>query len=199
MNKKMRVFLTIAAALVLVAASIGGTVAYLSATTDPVTNTFKTAKIEIELKEHKYVNGNLDMQNEVTTNEDYKLIPGATLPKNPFVRIKAGSEKCWVFVEVLATNTNNVVEYKLTDKWVKVDGAKAKTAGAVVYRYIEVVDASAAKVELQILANNQVTINKDMTEMPQGEVKLDFYAYAVQADHVAADDAWEVINPPTNP
>ncbi|MBQ4628238.1 MAG: hypothetical protein IJB44_04080, partial [Clostridia bacterium] len=86
---------------------IGSTLAYLFVSTDPVVNTFAYGDINIELKEHKYENGTLTSE-EVTANNTYKVIPGVTEKKDPFVRVKSGSEKCYVYVAV----QNSV---KLTD------------------------------------------------------------------------------------
>ena len=51
--KNMKKILVLAlAALLLVAVSVAGTVAYLTATTDPVENTFTAESIEIVIREH---------------------------------------------------------------------------------------------------------------------------------------------------
>ena len=65
-----------------VCVGIGGTLAYLFVQTDPVVNTFVYGDINIELKEHKYVNGALTDE-EVTANKTYKVIPGVTEAKDP--------------------------------------------------------------------------------------------------------------------
>lgn len=192
MNKKMRVFLTIAAALVLVAASIGGTVAYLKATTDPVTNTFTPASITITLTETFNTDTNNDGTNDSWTA---KLIPGSTPDKDPKVTVEEGSEKCWVFIEMLNTHPA-VVLPTLTNKWEKVDGVTPKTANATVYRYNSVVDASAADQVLQILADDKVTINPQLVDMPTEDVELTFKAYAVQSENLTvstAADIWGLI------
>lgn len=192
MNKKMRVFLTIAAALVLVVASIGGTVAYLKATTDPVTNTFTPASITITLTETFNTDTNNDGTNDSWTA---KLIPGSTPDKDPKVTVEEGSEKCWVFIEMLNTHPA-VVLPTLTNKWEKVDGVTPKTANATVYRYNSVVDASAADQVLQILADDKVTINPQLVDMPTEDVELTFKAYAVQSENLTvstAADIWGLI------
>ena len=68
-------------ALVLVIGCVaGGTVAWLVAKTDPVVNTFTYGNINIALAE--------------TTGEDYKIIPGKDISKDPKVTVKGGSEAC---------------------------------------------------------------------------------------------------------
>ena len=75
----------------LVGAAVGGTVAWLTSTTNEVTNTFTTSDISITLEE-----------TGIDTNGDksYKMVPGHTHSKNPKVTVAAGSEDCYVFVEV---------------------------------------------------------------------------------------------------
>ena len=59
-----------------VCVGIGGTLAYLFVQTESVVNTFAYGDINIELKEHKYVNGALTTE-EVTANSTYKEVPRA--------------------------------------------------------------------------------------------------------------------------
>lgn len=69
----------------LVGCAIGGTVAWLADKTEPVKNTFTTSNVDIELAE---------------TKDTFKMIPGWTIDKDPKVTVKAGSEDCWLFVQV---------------------------------------------------------------------------------------------------
>lgn len=66
--------------------AVGGTLAWLTDSTDAVTNTFTTSDINITLDEK--------------TGDYYKMVPGATLAKDPKVTVEANSEDCWLFVKV---------------------------------------------------------------------------------------------------
>lgn len=93
----MKKTLTLALAFVLVAAlAIGGTVAYLTATTGDVVNTFTVGNVALTLDEKDVTNPSGP---RVKANE-YKLIPGSEYEKDPTVHVTAGSEACYVFVKV---------------------------------------------------------------------------------------------------
>lgn len=83
-------------ALMLVAASVFGTLAYLT-DTDAVTNTFTVGKVDIKLDEADVnIYGEaIDDAERVAANE-YHLIPGHTYTKDPMVTVLAGSEESYV-------------------------------------------------------------------------------------------------------
>ena len=102
--RNRRIALTDCLMLVVMVASIGGTVAWLTAQTAPVVNTFTYGDIKIDLYEHEYDATKHELTNVVTKTgvNNYKIIPGVNLPKDPTVEVKAGSEACWLFVKVEA-------------------------------------------------------------------------------------------------
>lgn len=97
----------------LVGGAVGGTVAWLTATTQKVTNTFTTSNIQIELTETGATAGT-----ETTDQtKNYQMVPGWTLDKNPKVTVKKGSEDCYLFVKVTTTGKATIgnTEYGITD------------------------------------------------------------------------------------
>ena len=185
MNMK-KVLAMMLAVLMIMTATVAGTVAWLTVTSGTVTNTFTTGDINIELKEHKYENGALTAD-EVVANDTYKVVPGATEPKDPFVRVKAGSEKCYVYVcienNVQLDDDTVVASYNINgDEWVKIaeNGAKA------LYRFKAIVDASAEDKTCQVFS--QVTYDGSMiTKENIGQVKEDtivVQAFAHQSDYI---------------
>lgn len=70
--------------------AIGATLAFLVATSDTVTNTFTYGDINITLWENDYIPASnaLDTGKKVTSESDYKMVPGNTMPKNPTVTVK---------------------------------------------------------------------------------------------------------------
>ena len=114
-----KVMLIILALMLMIGATVGGTIAWLTAESDTVTNTFTVGSIEIDLWENEYdPDTNTLGKGEVETQDDYKIVPGATNPKNPTVTVVKGSEACWLYVTI----ENNLV----------LDGAAAGVIAAVV-------------------------------------------------------------------
>ena len=99
------------ACVLLVGGVIGGTVAWLTAKTNEVTNVFTTSDIDITLQEHTYDSDKDELTNTETTTgvDNYKMVPGWTIPKDPWVTVKGGSEDCWVFIKVAETGGNITV------------------------------------------------------------------------------------------
>ena len=172
--KKKLIALT-AAFLLVIGAAVAGTVAWLTAKTQPTVNTFTVGNIAIELKE---------------TTSDYKMVPGQTIAKDPKVSVTAGSEACWLFVKVEeSTNLKSFIDYTIDPSWTKLkDG--------VYYR--EVAAADTAR-EFSVLTNNQVTVKNTVTKADMDAIEkqtvaaptLSFTAYAVQKAGITdVADAW---------
>lgn len=96
-TKRKGLLLTLCAVL-LVVASVLGTMAYLTSQ-DTVTNTFTVGDVKITLDEAK-VDGNgqaLTGDNaKRVDNNSYKLLPGHTYDKDPTVTVLKGSEESYV-------------------------------------------------------------------------------------------------------
>lgn len=175
---KKKVLLIALAAILLVGASIGGTLAWLTAKTDTITNTFTVGNITMSLSE---------------TARTYKIVPGAEISKDPKITITAGSEKCYVFVKIdnnLKLTINNAETVVGTpnivaDNWKLIDGSTN------IYAYYggdtspKAVDASETEQILEVFT--QVTIDGDLvTETNIGSLKdktIKITAYAHQSDN----------------
>ena len=105
MKTKSKALLLTLCAVLLVAASVLGTMAYLTST-DTVTNTFTIGKVEIKLDETDVTNPNGP---RVKANS-YKLMPGTTYTKDPTVTVKAGSEDSYVRMKVTFNNAAALME-----------------------------------------------------------------------------------------
>ena len=186
--------------MVLVLAAVGGTIAWLTAESGAVTNTFTVGDINIDLKEHKLNSDNtLDDTQEVTANNNYKVVPGRTSPKDPFVTVAANSEKCYVYVTVennLVIGDKTVASVNIVDTdWVVVDTSKNKT----LYRYIgtqstgSVVDAMNAAVTLPVFT--QVTFSEsditkaNISQLNNKTIVVNAYAHQSENTTEAAADA----------
>lgn len=100
MKTKSKALLMTLCAVLLVAASVLGTMAYLTSQ-DSVKNTFSIGKIAITLDEAK-VDDNGEAQTNVprVKENSYKLMPGHKYDKDPTVHVEKGSEDAYIFVKV---------------------------------------------------------------------------------------------------
>lgn len=110
MKTKSKALLLTLCAVLLVAASVLGTMAYLTST-DTVTNTFTVGKVEIKLDEAKVNADGIPVEGaaRVTANS-YKLMPGNTYTKDPTVTVEAGSEESYVRMKVTFNNAAALME-----------------------------------------------------------------------------------------
>lgn len=104
MKTKSKALLLTLCAVLLIAASVLGTMAYLTST-DTVTNTFTVGKVEITLDETDVTNPNGP---RVKANS-YKLMPGTTYTKDPTVTVKVGSEESYVRMKVTFNNATEII------------------------------------------------------------------------------------------
>ena len=140
MKKKV---LSIVAVVLVLCCAIGGTLAWLTAKSDVVTNTFAPSNIKIELKE--------------TTGENYKMIPGYTITKDPKATVLAGSEECWLFVKIEKSgNFDQYLTYEPANGWEPV----AEETNV----YARKVTTAEIGTAYSVLLNNQVTVKSDVTE-----------------------------------
>lgn len=105
MKTKSKALLLTLCAVLLVAASVLGTMAYLTST-DTVTNTFTVGKVEIKLDETDVTS---PTGPRVKANS-YKLMPGTTYTKDPTVTVLKGSEDSYVRMKVTFNNAAALME-----------------------------------------------------------------------------------------
>ena len=197
MNKKTVALLM--ACVLLVGAAIGGTMAWLVDDTDPVTNVFTVGDINIDLKEHNYVpETNTVGDTEVIKNDNYLFVPGDTLPKDPFVTVKANSEKCYLFVRVSDDqNSYNgvdpIIHWSVQPKEIgnttKVDWKQFEVDEKLGKIYYCIVEKSENDQIWTILADNVVKVDekvtKDMVDHINGNKPvIKISAAAVQYDNI---------------
>ncbi len=179
-------------ALVLViGCSLGGTLAWLVDKTNTVTNTFTVGDINITLSE--------------TTGNDYMILPGVNILKDPKVTVEANSEACWLFVQVKEDNWpvfNGVrkADYQPADGWKPLD---EENHPGVYYRDVDAATAEKG-VAYGVLLNNEVTVSDTLTKAEINGIttkpQLTITAYAVQKEGVATvEQAWSIASTPATP
>lgn len=198
MIKKIAVMF--AAVVLVVAATIGGTLAWLTATSDTVTNTFTVGDINIKLDEKDIDDSTADADRD--TANAYKIIPGGTSEKDPTVTVLKGSEKCYVYVTVenqLVLGNTVVGSLNIeTNDWVQVATSGNKT----LYRYKEIVDALSAEQKLTAVFTT-VTYSSSITKenietLKDKKIVINAYAHQSEYTDQATADAeakiWADIN-----
>ncbi len=190
MKKKFLTAVVCIAVVVVFAA--GGAVAWLTAETKSVTNTFTVGKVAIELNETMNTDTGTDGVNDAWTAQ---LIPGKEYAKDPVVTVKAESEDCWLFVKFEEINApKNFLDYTSAldaNGWTKLTGV----AGVDNVWYREVKKTDDVK-SWHLLKDDKVTVNAENVtnkNMPTAEnaPALKYTAYAVQrAGFDNAADAW---------
>ena len=96
--KKTKAILMALCAVLLVAASVMGTLAYLTST-DEVVNTFTVGNVVITMDETDFDNSTPTAERDKANV--YHLLPGHEYVKDPIVHVDADSEDCYLFVEVV--------------------------------------------------------------------------------------------------
>lgn len=155
--KKTKAFLTLACALLLVVASVMGTLAYLTSTPDAVVNTFTVGdNVVIKLDEadvtelgvvEKDKEGNLLPR---VTENTYNLRPNHEYVKDPTVHVEGGD--CYVFIvvnnpisgiESTETGYTNINSQITANNWKEVTDVTLQN-GDELYIYAEGQDAKTA-------------------------------------------------------
>lgn len=174
--KKKTIALILSCVLVL-GCAIGGTIAWLTDKTAAIANTFTVGNVDIELTE--------------TTGENYKMVPGTTITKDPTVTVKDGSEACWLFVKVeKSTNFDEFMTYEMAEGWTSLT-----SVDGVFYREVP---SDAAVRSFRVLNKNTVTVKSGVTKEEMDALTnatrptLTFTAYAVQQQGFTdVATAWE--------
>lgn len=175
-------------AIILVVATVFGTMAYLTSD-DEVVNTFTVGNVAIKLDEAPVdVNGAAVSGARVKANE-YKLMPGHTYTKDPTVTVVDGSEKSYVRMKVTFNNASKIIAL-CTDPEYADSGLTGVENAYPLIRMVNFVEANAAKWD-GIIPDNMTD-----TEEMLGNTK--YFAYDAATDTltyyfyyketVAADD-----------
>lgn len=187
---------------------IENSLAWLSARSETVENTFTYGDINITLEEQ---DTNLDADDDPNTNL-YEMSAGAVIEKDPRISVLAGSEACYLFVKMEESGGNlhldgvdysfrDFLEYSMADGWLPLSDAGGEPIPGIYYREVE---GSTADVEFPVLLADCIRVKDSVSqEMLRGLADqealhaewpmLCITAYAVQRDHVdSALQAWNL-------
>lgn len=192
MKTKSKALILALCAVLLVTASVLGTMAYLTST-DKVVNTFTVGSVAIKLDETD-VDGNAGRD----TENSYKLLPGHEYKKDPTIHVDANSEDCFLFVKVeneikdieSKESGESVAAQMAAQGWVAVDEQHPDV-------YVKMKDGALQTVK----GGEDVTVFKTLTIAGSVDgTKLQTYsgkninvtAYAVQKDGFEQKSAAEI-------
>ena len=210
MKTKSKILLLMLCAVALVAASVLGTLAYLTST-DEVKNTFTVGKVQIKLDEAKAnADGSLVPDADRVKANSYKLLPGHTYNKDPMVTVLEGSERSYIKMTVTFSKAAELDEifkpngadmtsifngYNSTN-WIAKGNTEDNANNTRTYEfwYKEAVAAPDGDVALDALFDSITvpgTITNDQLKTIE-DMTITINAYAIQADGFgSADEAWE--------
>lgn len=194
MNRTRKILVLVLAVALISVISVSATLAWLSDSTQAITNTFTVGDIKIELKETWNKDTNGDNVNDAWEG---KIVPGSETQKDPKVTVKAGSEDCWLFVKITETNNAIAGTNNKYAAWTIADGWTEVAVGV----YARKVTGITADQNFEVLRGNKVTYSQDITKaqleaIGQNEPEITVQAYAIQLS-AAPDDAaaaWAEVN-----
>ena len=158
----------IAAIVLVIGCTAGGTVAWLVSKPDAIVNTFTIGDINATLTE---------------TKREFKIVPGVDIVKDPVATVKAKSEDCYLFVQLTEANWPTFTEAGSTTRKVKYDIAEGwtKVEDGVYYRVVTKKDTDQ---HFDVLKGNRVTVSNTLTKQEANDIadtpKLTVAVYAVQ-------------------
>lgn len=213
MNKMKKFALIAVCAALLVCVTIGATVAWLTAQSDEVTNTFTVGKVAITLDEAKVNENGVPVEDaKRVTKNSYKLLPGSEYEKDPTVHITAGSEPCIVFVEVkngiadietVCTNDIGTIDQQMSKNgWVALGDeypniycqAVIASDGSIIPKEVKAGD------ELPVFERFAISGNVDgATLNTYADKTITIKAYAIQYSETNAESAWNDLKPAATP
>lgn len=193
MKSKKKVLVTLLCAVLLVFASVMGTMAFLTDDAN-VTNTFAVGKVGIDMKEAPVDDEGKATSGDRVTGNTYQLFPGHKYDKDPKITVDANSEDCWLFItvdnkiadiEVAEADGDTVAEQLAKNNWTKMEGTN-------VYAYKEVVSAGETVPVFETFEIAGTVTNDQLAAYGvEGNNTIIINAYAIQEDGFAsAAAAW---------
>ena len=179
----IKIVALIAAIVLVIGCTAGGTVAWLVSKPAAIVNVFTIGDINAELAE---------------TATAFNIVPGVDITKDPVATVKAKSEDCYLFAKLTeenwpafteADNTTRKVRYEIADGWTKLEDG-------VYYRVVAKNDSDDQA--FPVLKGNKVTVSSTLTKenanadaiRKAGAPKLTVAVYAVQKAGMTTAEAW---------
>ena len=195
MKTARKVLVLARCAVLLVSATIMGTMAYLTSR-DTVTNTFTVGKVAITLDEKDEDNSTAGQDRDKSNS--YHLLPGTLVNKDPVVHVEANSEDSFIFVKVennisaiiakTAEGKDAVEAQILANGWTALEN----NAGVYYKSYTKTASVTDLKVFESFTIDNSVSNTTLATY--EGETIV-VTAYAIQSQGMTdAAAAWSTVS-----
>lgn len=173
MKTKSKALLLTLCAVLLIAASVLGTMAYLTSSAE-VKNTFTVGKVEIKLDEAKVNADGIPEEGAARVQANsYKLMPGTTYTKDPTVTVLNGSEASYVRMKVTFNNATEIIALCTDPEFAGDDPTGVENAYPLI-RMVNFVEANAAKWD-GIIPDNMVETGEMLADAK-------YFAYDKTAD-----------------
>lgn len=203
-----KVWATVLALTLALGCVAGGTLAWLTATTGPITNTFTIGDINISLSDTK---GTFNGNDTAVSTSATTYVPGQVIPAEPMVTVTKDSEACYLFIHI--KEDNNTLN---NDKVIKWDLWTAETRGTSAewkevpnhsgYYYRTVGKEKTSDAKYYIFKDSKLTVNSELSkEIINGQgfqnPTITITAAAVQRDNIPNESndevtaAWALLPP----
>lgn len=194
----------VSAAILLVVASVLGTLAYLTSSS-AVSNTFTVGNVGIQMLESKVnPDGTLASPAEKVDGNSYHLQPGVRYIKDPTIIIDANSDQSYLFVKVrndlrkveaihgedaedgVSGTYKTMFEQVIENGWIFI----GRTANANVYVYKNFIGKNGVTDDVEIFSEFMISKNADLSH--SGAAKVTLSGFAIQTNGFKPIDATEV-------
>lgn len=156
------------AVVLLVGGAVGGTLAWII-DSKSVTNTFTYGDINITLDETELDSSGQPTSNRTETgNDNYIMIPGQDVLKDPKVTVAAESEACWLFVKLeefggatidgVSYGFDKYLTYEVDSAWTALDATNYPGV------YYKEVSGSNSDQEFNVIKDNKLSVPGDVTK-----------------------------------
>lgn len=203
MKKAKKIVALLLCAVLLIGASVAGTLAFLTSKAT-VTNSFTVGKVVLgedgkagldEAKVDEY--GVAVTPAARVTENTYKLIPGHTYIKDPTIHVGANSEACYLFVKVengianieAATATGDDPYTKIAEQ-VVANGWTLLNDETNIY-YKEATKTGETGADYVVFGNFRLAKNAEVSNY--ASAKIIVTAYAIQKDGLSVAEAWAAL------
>lgn len=167
-GKKLIVLMMVLA--LIIGCTVGGTLAWLITSTDPVVNTFTAGNIHIELNEDFTTDDKV-----VIDGKEYdacKLLPGDAITKAPRVKVLKGSEPCYVRMFTVVWWAD-----KADSKFNGSDSAEWFTASeinqpVIQHKYIDITNNEVLGMVFEVIFENPVDASSADVTLPAPYTKI---------------------------
>ena len=136
----------------------------------------------LEHKAERQPDGSYALGSDTVTGNEYTLIPGLDIPKDPHVVItNKTSIAAYLFVEVIDNTPNSAISYSMSSDWLLLEGIAGKKGNGAVYVYAQggtaptPLNRTEGDITIYLLDGNRITVSQNLLASATNDT-LKFYA-----------------------